>query len=234
MALADWDVTKNPAGIDVSILNQRLMIDNLATRSTNSSNFAHLRPNSSFPRGHLIGKIRTKMEITDHLLAGNRDGFYGVLCMMSQSDLTAGAGSCYCFGLRLVEPTTFEVDWALIKFTAGFNSISIHSSTANTILLGRDDQTLDPQIDVNYTLELQWCYHELIQGVNLIARVGLAENNFDDLQTVYDVTDTSTPLTTSVGEGLFYDDADGQDSNDLKRVHFDDTTIIPLTGIVLS
>lgn len=222
ITLANWDLTKSNASLTVAIENNRLKMDNDVIKGSVAESYAHLRLNSDFSRGFTIGKIRTKLEITDHTLSTSNDGFYGILCMMSQSDLTGGAGSCYVFGLSVQATIT----WAVLKHTAGLENIAAMDTTT----LGSGDTTLTPARDVNYTLELQWAYHTLIGGTNLVCKVGLAENNFDDLVTVYDVTDTSSPLSASVGEGLFFADTDGT-SSDLKRIYYDDTTIVSLSGI---
>lgn len=224
MTLANWDVTKSNVSLACAIENNRLKIDNDAIKGTVTSSYAHLRLNSDFSRGYTIGKIRTKLEITDHTLSTSNDGDYGIVCMMSGSDLTGGAGSCYVFCLNVVNTIT----WSIAKHTTGLDNLT----DVGTTLLGSGSTTLTPARDVNYALELQWCYHTLLGGTNLLAKVGLAENNYTDLVTVYDVTDTSSPLTSSVGEGLFFADTDGT-VNDLKRIYFDDTEIIQLSGIPL-
>ena len=223
MTLANWEITKSNINLTCAIENNRLKCDNDVIKGTVTEGWMHLRLNSDFNRGFTIGKIRTKLEITDfRAQIGSNEGMYGILCMMSASDLTGGTGSAYGFGLR----NDLDLQWLLVKFNSGLEHYG------SGVILGAVDDTLTPAVDTNYCLELQWCYHELIAGCNLIAKVGLAENNYTDLVTVYDVTDTSSPLTTSVGEGLFFADMDST-VNDLKRCYFDDTEIIQLSGIPL-
>jgi hypothetical protein len=88
-----------------------------------------------------------------------------------------------------------------------------------------------PGPDINYTLQLEWTYHTLIGGTNLVCKAGLAADEFEDMTTIFDYTDSSTPLTTSVGEGLLWEDAEG---TALKRLYFDDTTILQLAATVLA
>lgn len=224
MSLADWDVTKSHVDLTVAIESDRLKLDNDAVKASVYENYIHLIPNSDFNRGFTIGKIRTKLEITDfNTQFGTYEGMHGIVCMMSQSDVTGGAGDCYCFGLR----NNADLQWLLVKFTAGLE----HWLSAGATILGAEDDTLTPAVDTNYALELTWAYHTLIAGTRLVCKVGLADNNFTDLVTVFDVTDTATPLTTSVGEGIFFADMDGIGVGDLKRCYFDDTSIVPLAGI---
>lgn len=225
LTLANWDVTKSNASIAVAIANGRLRIDNDATKNTVAKNIVHLRKSSDFARGHLLGLCQTKMEVTDQFLSTAFEGFYGIMAMWSQADLTGGAGSAYAFGIHFDNAPT----WTLLKFTGlGVGNPSV---SAESTKLEDGDTTLSPGVDINYTLSLQWAYHALIGGTNLVCKVGLASDDFDNMTTIYDHTDSASPLTTSVGEGLVYNDAETTNSSDLKRLFFDDTSIIPLTGI---
>jgi hypothetical protein len=141
--------------------------------------------------------------------------------MMSEADLTSGSGVGYAFVMYI----DFAPEWRLYKYSAGI---------ANNTPLQSGDQTLTPAVGTNYTMQLEWSYHTLIGGTRLLCKVGLAENEFEDLVTVYDYTDSSTPLTTSVGEGILYADLETVGTLDLKRIYFDDTSIVQLAATPLA
>lgn len=222
MSLASWEVSKSNASLACAIENNRLKMDNDVVKATVTLNYITLRLSSDFTRGYTIGRIRTKLEVTDfRAQVGSNEGMYGVICMMSQATLTGGAGSCYGFGLR----NDLNLAWLLVKFNSGLENYS-----GGVILGAADTTTLSPAVDTNYCLELTWGYHTSLSGTRLVAKAGLAVNEWRDLVTIYDVTDTSSPLSTSVGEGLFYGDMDSTVS-DLKRCYFDDTTLIPMASL---
>lgn len=227
MTLAFWDVTKSHSSLSVGIEANRLRIDNDIIKSSSSSSIVHLRKSSDLTRGHTIGLIQTKMEITDHQLSTLYEGLYGVMVMWSQADLTAGSGSAYAFGIR----TETTPVWSIHKYT-GSGVVHPQSPSADLTVLADGDTTLSPGVGINYTLSVQWAYNSLIGGTNLVCKVGLASDAFTNMTTIYDHTDMSSPLTTSVGEGLLYYDAE-YDINDLRRVYYDDTTIVPYAGTPL-
>ena len=227
MTLADWDVQQSHHLTSVAIEGDRLRIDNAADLSE-ARQIVSLRRASQFPRGYVKGRWRTKIEITDQLLRTSTEGHYGLSCMWSQADIVTrgGGGAAYLFGLFASSTLT----WRLSKYLDG---ISTSSSSHHTIL-AEGSTLLDPALAVGYTIELEWAYHELIGGIRLICQAGLAANDYSDLQTVYNVTDSANPLITSVGEGLFWGDLEGFIGPDLKRVYFDDTYGVPLDGTVIT
>lgn len=224
MTLGFWEITKSDPGIGVVISGDRLRIDNVGNEFTPAKNVACLRKSDSFTRGHIIGKIRTKMEVTDSLVSITREGSHGITCMWSQADLTGTSGSAYGFVMYF----DGTIHWRLIKYTAGI------TNSSSALILQTGDTTLTPAIGTNYTMQLEWAHHVLIGGTALKCSVGLASNEFNDLETVYDYTDGNNELTTSVGEGLVYGDLEGQQATDLKRVFWDDTTIVDLEGVPIT
>lgn len=222
MTLADWDITKSHAGISAAIVGGRLRVDNAGYELSTSINILHGRLSSSYNRGFTQGKIRTKIEVRQDFESDSYTGQYGLLCMMSASDLTS-TGSGYAFIMEVGASQT----WKVVKYTSGIKEVT------GVTVLDSGDTTVAPALDANFTMELQWAYDSLIGGTNLVCRLGLASNNFTDLQTIYDVTDSSTPLTTSVGEGFLYADTESTALIDYKRMLLDDTTIVPLTGTAI-
>lgn len=221
MTLANWTVTKSYAGTGVAIEGNRLRIDNYGV-TAETVQVVTLVPSSEFSPGHIQGRIRTKMEVTEHVLDSNYEGCYGIICMMDVADVTTfPTGNCYVFGFAVVGAAPY---WRLTKYVTG---ISINGSPDH---VGTGDTTLTPALNTDYALEVTWAYDALIGGTNLVCKVGLAENNFGDLVTVYDYTDSSSPHLTTVGEGLFWADLKKFLGGDLKRVYYNDTSIVPLDG----
>jgi hypothetical protein len=117
--------------------------------------------------------------------------------MMSQEDLTGGAGSAY--GLCLITATATGTlgSMSLVKFTAGYTQAVTAGGT--TVIA---TETFSPQVTINTTVavEMRWRLDvPQFGGVNFqIYRGSLAD--FSDLALKIDTTHVSSPLTTSVNE----------------------------------
>lgn len=152
-------------------------------------------------RGFTKGKFRSKFR--GRATSSNASFHWtGILFMMSQNDVTDGAGTCYAFGVQTtLTPLRFSAI-RLMKYTAGI-------VTPDTVPAQQlDAVNLNPTISIAatedvFTLEVEWNYDPVeLGGVNIVCRLGRTDD-FDDLAEFFNVTDTSSPYTTSVGEGFF-------------------------------
>lgn len=137
----------------------------------------------------------------------NRNTF-GIYCLASQQDLISGAGSCYILGLSPQAESTNAFSMFLAKLTTGIQ----HKSGTPIQETAPNIWVVDPASP--FTIDLYWSVQA--GAVLLIATitppgVSLAYN------------DTSSPLLTTVAEGLFGVTRVGGGST--MRVFFDTTTI---------
>jgi hypothetical protein len=203
MSLSDWEVYKSSGSLGVAIDTATPLVGSgsLQMVLSLSTGRCNLRLSSAHSRGFLKGKVRT-------LLQPNSAGTtlkMGLYCMASQADITTD-GSFYRLmwyngAVRLDKPTS-GIDHSPTELTSSAYSLSAGQTIA---------------------LELEWAY-DLAEwgGTRLVGRVGSA-TDFSDLAEVIAYTDTSTPLSTSVGEGLFSYTTSGA-----KTVLGDETTIFEL------
>jgi len=223
MALSDWDVFKTDTDVIVSSVFDGVDLilptgDILAISSlddggsvfvgngTNANGeSANLQPKTSFGGALTFGKIRSL--VFTFVGSGVREwGFY---CMSSQADLTS-SGSCYL----LYATTAFNnFNFIIAKSTssgivAPFSNASPLASSPTSLF---SDGTA-------FALELEWDASSGTQTV-LTMRHGTALD-FSNLSDVGTVIDTSSPLLTSSGEGLFVSDVSG-----VSRALFDNTRI---------
>jgi hypothetical protein len=119
----------------------------------------------------------------------------GFGCMMSQEDLTGGAGSAY--GLILTTGDTLGTITAMriVKFTAGYAQAGAGGST---ILASETGLSIAEGTTI--AMELRWRF-DLAQfgGTAFTAYRGSALD-FSDLSLKISTQDSSSPLTTSVNE----------------------------------
>lgn len=227
MPFADHVFNKSDAGITAvqdnsnPFLSGALRMDNEGNEFTPASNFVNEHLGGSFAIGHTKGFIRTQMTISTHLLQVTREGEYGIYFMASQLDITS-TGSAYAFVLHV--STTF--DWRLVEYSSG---IGITGAT----VLESGSTFGDPGLGTQHAIEVDWEYDPVtIGGILIICRVS-PDKNFANMQDVYTRT-ISSPLTTSLAEGLMFADLEGSNAFDLKRVYFDNTFYSNFTTSVLS
>lgn len=194
MGLSQWDIVKGHTGIqatyDLAALSGATALHIARDGTLPATNEAFgitFRPNSTFTRGLLRGRVRTQ--------ARYRPGVGTFLmAMQSTGDITGSSGACYFAGLSwgtatwLIEKVTLGLhqgDWSATNFTL------LSSSTSNV-----------PATNAPFTMELSWAYDtSLFGGTSLVLRTG-TQMDFSNLAVAISSIDTSSPLATSVGEGL--------------------------------
>jgi hypothetical protein len=213
MSLADWD--KFGSTYTVSIDNATPLVGSGSlfidfSGSSNSSRGNLLPKDPGSLSGKLIrGKIRALFQYT--VLASNNGP--GLFCLASQRDLSS-TGSCYFISFKrdqINRLTLYKSNnvGTTIEEIGGLTPLAfaVLSTSANT----------------TYSLELEW-YVDIpnLSGTQLKVRVGSA-TDFSDLALVMSTIDVSSPLTTTVGEGISLSGSGG--SNDYRA---DKTTLISL------
>lgn len=144
--------------------------------------------------GFTVGRLRTIVELTT--LPGSFGASFisfGIVAMQSQDDVTT-TGNAYNFALHMGaggSPQSFNLNKIVGLDGSGFgtnlDTLAITPFTAGSI----------------FTMEFEWIEAvSEIGGVQLTGKTGTA-TDFSDLSTVVSALDTTSPYTTSVGEGLF-------------------------------
>lgn len=141
-------------------------------------------------RGITAGRMRTQMQ---RLSGGVNPGLAGIYCMLtSTTDPTLSSVDAYT--LNVEEDGSMSIR----KVSNGLpdNTPVILATGANEI----------SDVTSPFTIELMWFYDiPEFNGIRLIAKKGLM-SDYSDLAPIssFDVIDASTPLSSSLGEGLFY------------------------------
>jgi len=167
---------------------------------TDQTNTHHL--NNTFTRGLTKGRIRT-LYGKEHTTTDSRTG-PGIYCMCDNLDPANNSSDYYWFGLehgvsnqlRLVIAkgvgTTLNgaLNWT---FPGGADTLIASAAVITGFTLG---ETIPFQLEWNLDLAS-------FGGVRLTASVGLVgDTNFSNLAVVYDIIDSTSPLTTSLIEGI--------------------------------
>ena len=144
----------------------------------------------------------------------------GMLAMMNQADVRAVAGKCYVAGILIGDPAG-SAEWVIGKFTNGIGAFA-----TLTILAKKEVFLLQSEETVG--LEFTWLNNtvEFPAGVGMALKRGTALD-FSDLVPILGVSDISSPLTTSIGEGLIYVQFDTNAVT--QTATFDNTRIEQLT-----
>jgi hypothetical protein len=119
--------------------------------------------------------------------------------MMSQEDLTGGAGSAYGLSLITATATGTLGSMSLVKFTAGYTQAVTAGGT--TVIA---TETFSPQITINTTvaIELRWRLDiPQFGGVAFEVYRG-STTDFSDMVLAIQTQHISSPLTTSVNEWI--------------------------------
>jgi len=239
MVLADWDrFQASPFefndGLDISnpiIGTGSYSIDSSATNSTAQGAIATL--DNTFTRGLTKGRIRT-------LVRFDADNFanYGasastsvgpiIFYMCNNLDPTSTNTTFYATklvmnGTNLVTPVIYQRKTNSDIVTAcGVGNGNNLADGASQIAITADDH-IPMQIEWNLDIPgLGGIRHTLSLGA-------VNDNDFSGLSVIYDVLDTSSPITTSVVEGIGFIYFDGSPSFQTGNlVTFDNTGIFQL------
>lgn len=195
MTFAQWIIDKTEPGMlaAIAVLDPIHGSGSLQLgrgTATGSNVSICVSPGPTLPQAFEGGRCRHLWRVDAHS-SSFRDHI-GLLCMKSQRDLTAGAGSAYALVGRITSSDGRIETLRLQKYTAGITELgeilaglSIPSVTPGTVL----------------ALELEWLVDlEALGGVRLIGRYGA---DFDSLTEAFTIVDTTDPLTETTGEGPF-------------------------------
>lgn len=184
---------------------------------------------SGYPEAFATAKLRTSFKIREF------DGSnpittttFGICSMQGTRNITGGDAvnkTFYALGVGITEGFGGQ-QLSIIKVsTVGFRGLqNIYSGTVIAAIAYPD------VLSVGFigTLEFQWVVDiPNLNGVYMIARTGL-NPNYSDLTDRISVIDFTSPLITTVGEGLFCSLRNSV-STDTKQIDFDDTTLYQLT-----
>jgi hypothetical protein len=204
MGLGDWERYSTTTGLTIDPTAPLVGSGSLRMHLRDSGAECNLGLSDAHPRGLLKGRVRTLVRQTTGFLTNHRVGLY---CMAQALDITQGSERAfYRYCLKDQTLLLDKGDEGLSNGTTSLGSVAHTWTLALTV-----------------ALELEWDYDlDRWGGAQLIGRVG-TRTDFSDLSAVITVTDSSSPLATSVSEGLC-----GWSSGGEKIFLFDDTTIYPL------
>jgi hypothetical protein len=196
VALADWTFSKNRAGLTSAIDGTNPLVGAGSLLLTNTSDLSYANIQTmhcvyTANKGFTRGRLRTLIKVHSSTVRG----MFGVYFMASQADVTA-SGSCYYATLVRdlnAGTRTLRVD----KVTSGLDQ-QYPSGTPTTFATVSSAFS----VDTTKALEVEWVSDAaVLAGTRIIVRTG-DQTDFSDLAEVMDYTDTTSPLTTTVGEGL--------------------------------
>jgi len=169
----------------------------IARNAVGTSNISAHGALITWSHGWTRGRMRTAYRLDTH--TATTDHGMGLYCLASQADLTAGVGACYALALR-TSTTGGTIDsLRLVKYSAGLaaptGGVVLATYATGNIVLG-----------TIVCIELEWRVDlTALGGVALTGRyaTGFVLPAQPTLPTVLTYTDTSSPLTSSVGEGVW-------------------------------
>ena len=205
MALGDW-VINTTANFATSLEISTPLVGNGSLRQAfgpqvAAGHGANLHLTGSFARGFTKGRIRTLLRVRTRPASTNDvNTGAGIICMQSALNVTA-SGSCYFAGWGHNEAATGDNTrrFYILKVDGGLSDTSVSASQYLA-----DSSTVTTTDGDYYPLEFEWQVDiPNLGGVRLILRRGtLNSTDFGTLATVYDIIDSTSPLTTTVAEGV--------------------------------
>ena len=189
MAIADWVIVKSNAAHNVSLTTVNPLVDTASlefdTLAGGSGQFNMYR-NLVGERGYIRGVFQFLVSPTGQS-SGN---FFGVTCMNSALDVTAAGTSCYLVGYN---GSVGGKSLFVRKYTNGLGNTG--SSLASTAFTINNNEILPIEVEWNFDLGE-------FGGTRLVLRRGIiGQTTFTGLTDVHDISDSSSPLSTSVAEG---------------------------------
>ena len=184
---------------------------------------------ATLPKGFEAGRMRTLIRIDDLDDPSMQENHFGILFMQSQENMADFDGGGQSYGLSLSVGEGFSPQsFRLWKFTGGLNGGSGTLDTMQILDSVALPFTLTSGIVVG--IEVEWRTEpEVISeigGALIICRAG-EETDFSDLQDLITFTDTTSPYTTTVAEGIFAGFKNQMASGN-NRVTFDLTTLVEI------
>ena len=219
MAFIDWD--QYSSGSTIAMANDTVIPiaggGSLFFDSSGSGNRqAHMSVSTSsgINKGFTQGEIRTICNVAS-FTAGFRTG---IICLQSQDDVSGIVGSCYT--LNMQSRTSSAIDFRLVlnKHTTGLQNV--------TTLLDETINSLST-LGTDFVMELEWVANlPGLGGTQLTVSFGNNTQDFNNLVTQFIVLDTTSPILTSAGEGVFCKLL--STSTEQVDVRFDNTEIFSL------
>lgn len=213
MALADWNIYKSNSGllVAIDILAPILNTGSLKVGPESSiadAAFCAVPKNPPYPHGYTRGKLRSLIEV-----ASTGAEQHGLTCMQSQENVTGAAGAFYALELDTLSLLN-KIN--LVKYSAGLQG------SKTTLATGANNGFT---LNTPKAVEIEWNMDLAeLGGVQLIVRSGDA-TDFSDLVQLHNVIDTTSPLSTTVGEGLY-----AKRTSNALEVRFDETRLDELAA----
>lgn len=134
---------------------------------------------------------------TKAIFTASANDFFGMAFNQSQADLTGGSGSAYGVIFRIINPGSYTVKLEIVKFSAGLGTKSTLASGSTSAALG---------FGTVCTLACRWAYSASYgPGVRIRAYSSLSSSDIPDYSDSatpeLEYVDSSSPLSTSAGEG---------------------------------
>lgn len=200
MSFSQWEINKSnsAATIYVEVIDPLVGTSSLnmkaATSGTNAHAMtAHPSDAGGLNHGLLHGKLRTIIKANGSFGTGSGQiSWAGVHCMQSIDNITT-SGDCYAFMWMFRDDGNFLNELRLYKLTSSINAFTGTNLGTAPFVKAMGDQ---------WTMELEWDATSGTQ-VDIVGRTGTA-TDFSDLVDQIDVIDSSLPLTSTVGEGVFH------------------------------
>lgn len=222
--LGDWTrYTTSGYIITLDLTTPLVQSSSLKMRDdASNSGAAHLHLNDSFDRGFTRGSIKTIIRLDSPVTTGGTSAIGGgIVCMQSQLDIrTSGAAYIFNWGRPSSgsTPASGNFRFSIDKM---FSGLALSGSNVSLA------QTADIPVVAGafYPIEIEWDFdNDAYGGVRLRANRGTLNSiDFNTLSPLFDVIDSSSPLTTSLAEGLYIYES----SNSAGRINVScDETII--------
>ena len=173
----------------------------------NRGKFGYVSNASGLQRGITKGKVRSIFRVRNPAVINTSlNVSCGLYCMASTLSLLS-SGSAYGFDIIA---STAGSNVSVRKWT--FGVLASHTAT----VLGSTTTATFANPGDTVAVELEWDADDQIGlgGTRVIARLGTSLI-FNDLVTIVDVVDTSSPMTSSLAEGLYFHDDNGSRELDL-------------------
>ena len=228
MALGDWtrnvlNETYHSVSLEVNtpLVGNGSVIINMGTSTTA---FGGVNMYYTAQQGFTKGRIRTimRMDYRPRTYEWQRGG---IVCMQSHLNPVDNNAAWYAFswGLRksTISGSPGQQYWMIEKHTAD----QIHEVATGTEI---DYEGVSVSDGDYYPVQLEWVADiPNLGGTRLTASVGTLNSvDFSTMVEVLDYIDTSSPLITTLGEGLFA--CQPQNSSSGSKYTFDETSVYQL------
>lgn len=182
---------------------------------------------SGFPHAVTAGKFRTLFRVKAFNGSSPLNvSSLGIIAMQAERNSTGTTSSRTFYAVAVLLPEGLGTGSVLLKLYKALSIGGLKNIYASTELAS---MTYPTTVSVGslHSIELQWISSlPQLGGTFLIVRTG-TQVDYSDLTSQLSYTDTSSPLLTTVGEGLFAYFKGG--SSVLKQFIFDETKLYQLT-----